>query len=95
MRFVLQVSKDLTKMAPKWTSEVQELPTLRKVVPQLLVEEDVEVLREDMRRMGCADLLTLPWDFRKEAMIWELIGEHLNQYHKTIRAHPESWTKKT
>ena len=72
------------------------MPTLRKVIPQLPTkEEDIEMLREDLRRMGCAGLLTVPWGFREEEMIRELIGEPPNQYHKTLRAHPEAWTKRT
>ena len=83
-------------MAPKRTTEASELPTLRKVIPLLPAEEEeVEMLREDLRRMGCAGLLSVPWGFREEGMVGELIGEPPNQYHQTIRAHPETWTKKT
>ena len=45
--------------------------------------------------MGCAGLLTVPWGFREEEMVRELIGEPPNQYHQTLWAHPESWTRKT
>ena len=63
-------------MAPRRTGEEQELPSLRKVIPQLPAkEEDVEMLREDLRRMGCAGLLTVPWGFREEGMVRELIGD--------------------
>ena len=49
-------------MAPRKIVEEQEMPTLRKVIPQLPTkEEDIEMLREDLRRMGCAGLLTVPW----------------------------------
>ncbi len=66
-------------MAPKKSSEVQELPTLRKVVPQLPADEvEVEELREYLRHMGCVGLLTVPWGFREEAMVWELVGEPPN-----------------
>ena len=81
-------------MAPKKSNDAQELPTLRKVIPQLPAEEeDIEQLREDLRRMGCAGLLSVPWGFREEAMVSELIGEPPNQYHNTARAHPELWTR--
>ena len=47
-------------MAPRKAAEEQELPTLRKVIPQLPTKEkEVEMLREDLRRMGCAGLLTV------------------------------------
>ena len=83
-------------MAPRKTVEEQEIPTLRKVIPQLPAKEvDVEKLREDLGRMGCAGLLTVPWGFREEEMVRELIGEPPNQYYKTLRAHPKAWTKRT
>ena len=82
-------------MAPRKNSEEAELPTLRKVVPHLPAkEEDLEMLREDLKRMGCAGLMTVPWGFREEEMVRELIGEPPNQYHKILRALPDSWTKK-
>ena len=38
----------------------QELPTLQKVIPQLPTkEEEVEMLREDLRQMDCAGLLSV------------------------------------
>ena len=50
-------NKDGTRKA----AEEQELPTLRKVIPQLPAKEkEVEMLREDLRRVGCAGLLTVP-----------------------------------
>ena len=58
-------------------------------------KEDYEMLREDLRRMGCAGLLSVPWGFREEEMVCELMGAPPNQYHKTPRAHPETWTKRT
>ena len=64
-----------TAMAPRKASDEQELPALRRVVPQVPTkEENVEMLREDLRRMGCADLLSVPWDFQEEEMVRELIG---------------------
>ena len=69
----------LTKMAPRKAGKEQELSTLWKVVPQLPTkEEDVEMLREDLRRMDCAGLLSVPWGFREEEMVQELIGEPPN-----------------
>ena len=82
-------------MAPRKSSEATEVPALRKVLPQRPGNEvAAEQLQEDLRRMGCAGLLTVPWGFREVEMVRELIGEPPNQYHKTLRAHPESWTKK-
>ena len=78
-------------MAPRKASNEQELPALRKVVPQLPTkEEDIEMLQEDQRRMGCAGLLTVPWGFREEEMIRELMGSPPNQYHYMVYAHPEA-----
>ena len=45
--------------------------------------------------MGCAGLLSVLWGFREEEMVRELIGAPPNQNHKTPRAHPETWTKRT
>ena len=48
-------------MTPRKTGGEQEFPVLRRVVPQVpMKEEDVEMLREDLQRMGCAGLLFVP-----------------------------------
>src|SRR5687767_486664 len=83
-------------MTPRRMGDATELPTLRKVIPQLPSSEgDVEILREDLRRMGCAGLLMVPWGFQEETMVRELLGDPPSQFHKTVRAHPETWTRKT
>ena len=83
-------------MAPLKANDEQELPALRRVVPQVPTkEEDVEMLREDLQRMGCAGLLFVPWEFREEEMVRELMRSPPSRYHKTPRAHPETWTKRT
>ena len=70
------------------------LPTLKKVLPLLPeTEEDKELLRQDLTRMGCAGLMQVPWGFQEERMVRELMGSPPNQYDGTVRSHPEMWTK--
>ena len=84
------------EMAPKRVVGEQELPTLRKNVPLLPKEKERrEHLRQDLARMGCLGLIPVPWGFREERMVRELMGPPPNQYHGTIRAHPEAWKKET
>ena len=77
-------------MTPRKFSEAPKLPTLKKVIPQLpFSDKDVEILREDLRRMGCAGLLMVPWGFQEETMVWKLMDDPPPQFHETVRAHPE------
>ena len=52
-------------------------------------------MREDLRRMGCAGLLTVPWGFQEETMVRELMDNPPVQFLETVRAHPEKWSRKT
>ena len=82
-------------MTPRRAAEVSELPTLREVIPQLPPSaEELEMLREDLRRMECAGLLMAPWGFQEEVMVKELLGEVPTPYLKTVRAQPDKWTRK-
>ena len=83
-------------MTLRKTGGEQEFLVLRRVVPQVpMKEEDVETLREDLQRMGCAGLLFVPWGFQEEGMVRELMGSPPSRYHKTPRAHLETWNKRT
>ena len=54
-------------MAPRKNGEEAELPALRKVEPHLPAKgKDLKMLREDLKRMGCAGLMTVPWGFWKK-----------------------------
>ena len=83
-------------MTSRRGSDAAELPALKKVTPQLPPsDEEVEALREDLRRMGCAGLLSVPWGFQEETMVRELMDEPPAQFHGTVRAYPEKWSGRT
>ena len=85
-----------TTMTPRKAGVEQEFSILRRVVPQVpMKEEDVEMLREDLQRMSCAGLLFVSWGFQEEEMVRELMRSPPSRYHKTPRAHLETWTKRT
>ena len=63
-------------MTSRRVSEAAELPALKKVTPQLLPSDgEVKALREDLWRMGCAGLLSVPWGFQEETMVRELMDD--------------------
>lgn len=69
-----------------------EVITLHKQVPGCLLDEaELEELRKDLEKMGCARLLELPWSFRDVAMVWEILKGAPNQFDTTIKCDPSHW----
>ena len=68
---------------------------LKAVVPGIAKSaKDRELLEEDLRRIGCHDLMEKPWGLRMEDMVVELLGDKDNRWHETLRQAPEKWTAK-
>ena len=66
---------------------------LKAVVPRVpRSAKDRELLEEDLRRIGCHDLMGKPWGLRMEEMVAELMGEKNNRWHGTVQQAPERWT---
>ena len=49
-------------------------------------------LEEDLKRIGCHELLTKSWNLKGENMVQELIVGVPNQYDLIMRAKPKKWT---
>ena len=68
---------------------------LKAVVPGISKSaKDRELLEEDLRRVGCHDLMGKPWGLYMEEMVTELLGDKDNRWHGTVRQAPEKWTAK-
>lgn len=69
------------------------LPVLRKVQPKIPVdEEELKELWIGLGRMGCAELLEVPWGVREEGLIHDLVETVPNTWNNTLTGHPEDWT---
>ena len=56
-------------------------------------DEELKELREDLRVMGCAGLLTRPWNVLAEDTLREFLYERGNQFEGTKRREPERWLR--
>ena len=55
-------------------------------------DEKVLQLEEDLRQMGCSQLMHRPWGLKSEYMLRELRVGAPNQFTGTLRARPNQWT---
>ena len=68
---------------------------LKTVVPGIPKSvKDWELLKEDLRRIGCHGFLDRPWGLQMEDMVVELLGNKDNRWHRTVRQALEKWTAK-
>ena len=58
-------------------------------------ERELQELAEDLRVMGCAGLLSKPWNLKAEDTLREFKFERGNQWLGTKRRDPENWTPDT
>ena len=69
------------------------LPALKKVLLDIPTDDDqLEQLRRNLERMGCAGLLDVPWAVREEGLIRDIIGPVSNVWDNTLRGNTEEWT---
>ena len=69
------------------------LPVMRKVLPEIPTDEDqLEQLRRNLERMGCAGLLDVPWAVREEGLIRDIIRPVSNMWDNTLSGNTEEWT---
>lgn len=67
---------------------------LQKVSPEIPSSpEELKVLRTHLEMMGCDGLLGMPWAFKSEVMVTELLGKPPTEYADAERGHPEKWTR--
>jgi hypothetical protein len=55
-------------------------------------KERREILKENLKRMGCAMLSDLPWRYTDEKILKEFIAQRSTSFLATIRAKPGDWT---
>ena len=68
---------------------------LKAVVPDMPKSvKDMELLEEDLRRIGCFGFIGKPWGLWMEDMVVELLGDKDNRWDGTVRQAPEKWTAK-
>ena len=68
---------------------------LKTVVPGVLKSvKDRKLLEEDLRRIGCHRLMGRPWGLRMEEMVFELISDKDNRWHKIVCQVSKKWTVK-
>ena len=56
--------------------------------------KDRELLKEDLRRIGCHGFIRKPWGLRMEDLVVELLGDKDNRWDGTVRQALERWTVK-
>jgi len=49
-------------------------------------------LEEDLEKMGCLGLIERPWSLKSDAMIHELVSGAPNQFERTMRGKPDTWS---
>lgn len=79
-------------MSKAGTSKVKalRLKPIRAVIPA--DDEEKRQLADDLTKMGCEGLLSMPWTMKSEAMVMELLYDRSNEWDETIRGVPEQWT---
>ena len=55
-------------------------------------DRELQELAEDLRVMGCEELLAKPWNLRSKDTLREFKYERGNQWEDTKRRDPDSWT---
>jgi hypothetical protein len=56
-------------------------------------KERQEILKENLKRMGCAMLWDLPWRYTDEKILKEVVAQRSTSFPATIRAKPDDWTE--
>ena len=76
---------------PKAAKMVKAKAMALKAVVQGIAKsaKDRELLEEDLRRIGCHDLMEKPWGLHMEDMVVELLGDKDNRWHETLRQAPK------
>ena len=66
---------------------------LKAVVPGVPKNaRDRELLKGDLRRIGCHGFMGKPWGLRMEDMVVELLGDKDNHWEGTVCQALERWT---
>ena len=69
-------------------------PASGKVTPEIPSSpEEFKVLRTHLEMMGCDELLGMPWAFKSEVVVTELLGKPPTEYADAERGHPAKWTR--
>lgn len=55
-------------------------------------ENELVELKENLARMGCEKLLEVPWSFRNEAMVQEVVKGTPNEFDNSFKCDPSCWT---
>ena len=68
---------------------------LKAVVPGVPKSvREWELLKEDLRRIGCHGFMGKPWGLWMEDLVVELLGDKDNRWDRTVRQAPEKWIAK-
>jgi hypothetical protein len=87
-----RTTSPLTRNQKKKMSEVPSEVKLRKIVPEVPRDETERgELLEDLQVMGCSGLLEIPWGFKDDRIVTELLDGVSNEFDNSIRGQPVRW----
>ena len=85
-------------MSDSPVDEMEVLPqvSVKPLLPTIPTDDkEYRELREDLRAMGCGDMLIKPWNVESEYKMREFLFLRGNQWDETPRRDPENWTPDT
>ena len=87
---------DFLTVGRKPLGSQRETVPVKPILPSIQTDDkEFRELKEDLRAMGCGNLLVRPWNVESEDTLREFLFLRGNQWDETPRRDPQNWTLDT